>query len=52
MALSNDKKRKVKEHLEQSLGKFGEIQMSSFNAMTSSNERKQRIMDHIRLSKG
>lgn len=52
MALSEDKKQKIKEHLERSLGKFGDIPTSSSNSMTSSNERKQRIMDHIRSSKG
>lgn len=52
MALSDDQKRKIKQHLEQSLGKFGNIQISSFSSMTSSDERKQRIMDHIRLTKG
>ena len=52
MALSDDKKRKVKQHLEQSLGQFGNSSISSFSSMPSSNERKQRIMDHIRLTKG
>ncbi|MGB3534973.1 MAG: hypothetical protein WBA13_15850 [Microcoleaceae cyanobacterium] len=51
MASSEQEKQKRKEHLARSLGKFNETPTSSMGLMNS-DERKKRIMDHIKLTRG
>ncbi len=50
MASSEQGQLKKKEHLARSLGKFNQTSISSMGLM-SSDERKKRIMDHIRLTR-
>jgi hypothetical protein len=45
MATNSDRQRKIMEHLARSTGKF-------INTSLYSEERKQQIMEHVRLSKG
>ena len=52
MASSDQQKQKIKEHLSRSLSKFTQTSTTSAIGLSSSAERKQRIMDHIKLSSG
>ena len=52
MASSEQQQQKVKEHLARSLGKFTLDSSTSYDPLSSSDERKRRIMEHIRLTKG
>ncbi len=47
MASEDDRKRRIMEHLARSTGDF-----SNRSTSTSSRERKQQILDHIRQTKG
>ena len=49
---SDQQKQKIKEHLARSLGKFTQASSTSYNPLSSSDERKRRVMEHIRLTKG
>ena len=44
---TDDRKKRIMEHLARSKAEFGQRSTSN-----SSNDRKQQIQDHIRLSKG
>lgn len=46
MAQIDDRKKRIMEHLSRSAGTFSQPQSAS------SLERKQRILDHVRLSSG
>ncbi|MEB3886086.1 hypothetical protein [Lyngbya sp. CCY1209] len=52
MERSNQQKQKIKDHLSRSVGKFSEVPASSYSSMMNSEQRKQRIMEHIRLTSG
>ncbi len=51
MANSEQEKQKKKEHIARSLDQFNETSTFSMGLM-GSDERKKRIMDHIRLTRG
>ncbi len=46
MASTDDRKKRIMEHLARSTGDFTK------RSTTSSSERKQQIMDHVRRSQG
>jgi hypothetical protein len=52
MANSEQEKQQKKEHIARSLGKFNVTSTSASLGFMNSDERKQRIMDHIRLTRG
>ncbi|MGB3404837.1 MAG: hypothetical protein WBA77_19285 [Microcoleaceae cyanobacterium] len=52
MANSEQEKQQKKEHLARSLGKFDVPGASASLGFMGSDERKKRIMDHIRLTRG
>ncbi|MEL7037538.1 MAG: hypothetical protein AAFO04_18225 [Cyanobacteria bacterium J06592_8] len=52
MASSDQQKQKVQDHLARSLAKFSQASSTSYNPLSSSSERKSRIMEHIRLTRG